>query len=88
MHLGEVNRTRSAIREVNSGKLVREFCQPHMRKYYTTFRADIGGARGLAFNPEGLLAASGITEVSNAFAGVGKPTVELIDWASGKRVQR
>ena len=75
--------------DVGSGKLVREFRQAEMHKYDTTFRADIGGARGMAFDREGKwLAASGITEVSNAFAGVGKPTVELIDWTSGQRVQR
>ena len=75
--------------EVGTGKLVREFRQVQMHKYDEKFRADIGGARGMAFNSDGsLLAASGITEVSNAFAGVGKPTVELIDWATGKRVRR
>ena len=75
--------------EVETGELVREFRQAQMHKYDNTFRADIGGARGMAFSADGnLLAASGITEVSNAFAGVGKPTVELIDWATGKRVQR
>lgn len=75
--------------EIPSGKLVREFRQKELHKYDKNFRADIGGARGMAFSPDGsLLAASGITDVSNAFAGVGKPTVELIDWASGQRVQR
>jgi len=74
---------------VSSGKLEREFRQAQMHKYDPKFRADIGGARGMAFSPDGtLLAASGITDVSNAFAGVGKPTVELIDWATGKRLRR
>jgi len=75
--------------ETATGKLMREFRQSQLHKYDDKFRADIGGARGMAFSPDGsLLAASGITDVSNAFAGVGKPTVELIDWATGQRVRR
>lgn len=75
--------------DVQSGKLVREFRQAQMHKYDDTFVADIGGARGMSFSPDGkLLAASGITDVTNAFAGVGKPTVELIDWATAQRVRR
>jgi WD40 repeat protein len=47
--------------------------------------ADIGGARGMAFSTDSkLLACAGITEVTNAFAGVGKPLVVLFDVASGK----
>ena len=34
-----------------------------------------------------LLACAGITNVSNAFAGVGNPLVVLFDWASGKQKQ-
>jgi len=53
-----------------------------------TFRADIGGVRSIAFNREGtLFACAGITEVSNAFAGVGKPAVALFDWQTGQRTQ-
>ena len=55
-------------------------------KYDTTFRADIGGIRGMAFSPDGrFLACAGITEVTNAFAGVGKPLIVLIDWFTGQR---
>ena len=34
-----------------------------------------------------LLACAGITDVSNAFAGIGKPVVVLFDWQTGKRKQ-
>jgi hypothetical protein len=34
-----------------------------------------------------LLACAGITNVSNAFAGVGKPLVVLFDWTTGKQKQ-
>jgi hypothetical protein len=42
----------------------------------------------MAFGPDGkLLACAGITNVSNAFAGVGNPLVVLFDWQSGKHKQ-
>jgi WD40 repeat protein len=47
--------------------------------------------RSLDFSPDGRhLAAAGITDVSNAFAGIGVPAVVLIDFVSGKplRVQK
>ena len=57
-------------------------------KYDTGFRADIGGARGMAFTADGsTLACAGITNVSNAFAGVGNPLVVLFDWKDGKPKQ-
>lgn len=50
-------------------------------KYDTTFRADIGGARSICFDTIGnQLALGGITKVTNAFAGVGKPVIVLVDW--------
>ena len=72
--------------EVATGKLVREFKSETMSKYDKTFKADIGGFRGLAFNPGGeWLAGSGITNVTNAFAGIGNPVIVLFDWASGEQ---
>lgn len=51
-----------------------------------TFRAEHGGVRSMAFNADGsLLACAGITNVSNAFAGVGNPAVVLLDYATGNR---
>ncbi len=50
-------------------------------KYDPTFRADIGGARSIGFNTDGSqLALGGITKVTNAFAGIGKPVIVLVDW--------
>jgi hypothetical protein len=57
-------------------------------KYDTTFRADIGGARCMAFSPEGhQLAVGGITNVTNAFAGVGEIAVGLVDWPDSQAVK-
>jgi WD40 repeat protein len=56
-----------------------------LHKYDPTFMADIGGARSMAFSADGTkLACAGITNVSNAFAGVGNPAVVLLDWKEGK----
>jgi WD40 repeat protein len=70
-----------------SGKLVRELDAKALHKYDAGFMADIGGARGLTFAADGSrLACCGITNVSNAFAGVGNPLVITFDWAAGKPV--
>lgn len=56
-----------------------------LHKYDTTFRADIGGARSIALRSDGSqLALGGITNVTNAFAGVGEIAVALVDVADGK----
>ncbi len=55
-----------------------------LHKYDPTFRADIGGARSIAFRSDGLqLAIGGITNVTNAFAGIGEIVVALVDWKQG-----
>ncbi|HEY8504996.1 MAG TPA: hypothetical protein VIL46_10470, partial [Gemmataceae bacterium] len=75
--------------DLAAGALVRELDASALYKYDPSFRADIGGARGIGFSPDGaLLACAGITEVSNAFAGVGKPLVVLFDWSSGKGAKK
>lgn len=67
------------------GKLVREFILPGLHKYDTGFRADIGGVRAWSLSPDGnTVACAGITNVSNAFAGVGNPLIVLADWTTGK----
>jgi WD40 repeat protein len=68
------------------GKLVRDMSAADLHKYDGTFHADIGGARGMEFTPDGKhLACCGITEVSNAFAGIGNPAVVLLDWEKGEK---
>lgn len=71
--------------DLTTGKVTRELDAKVLHKYDKKFRADIGGVRSLAFSPDGkLLACAGITDVTNAFAGVGKPVVVLFDWQTGK----
>jgi WD40 repeat protein len=70
---------------LKTGKCERDLDAKLLHKYDPVFMADIGGARGMAFNADGsLLALAGITNVSNAFAGIGNPAVVVIDWKSGK----
>jgi WD40 repeat protein len=68
------------------GTVDRELDAKVLHKYDATFEADHGGIRAMAFSADGsLLACAGITDVTNAFAGIGKPAVVLFDWASGKQ---
>lgn len=72
--------------DLTTGKSMGDLDASVLHKYDAGFRADIGGARSMTFSPDGkFLACGGITEVSNAFAGVGKPAVVLFDCATGKR---
>ena len=74
--------------DLSSGSAVRQLDGSFLWKYDPTFHADIGGARGMAFSPDGFwLACAGVTEVSNAFAGIGNAVVALFDWATGERKQ-
>lgn len=73
--------------DVESGKLVRDFDGSAIYKYDPTFHGHIGGVRGMDISHDGkYFAISGIGEVSNAFAGIGVPTVILFDWETGKRL--
>ncbi len=74
--------------DLGRGEVARQFDAKILHKYDTNFRADHGGVRSLAFSRDGaLMACAGITNVSNAFAGIGNPLVVLFDWASGKQKQ-
>ncbi len=67
------------------GKEVRTFSAPALHKYDDKFRANIGGARSLAFSGDGkLLAAGGTTNVTNALGGILECAAASIDWESGK----
>lgn len=69
--------------------IIRELDAKILHKYDGGFMADIGGVRSIAFNRAGtLLACGGITNVSNAFAGIGNPQVVLFDWMTGKVKQQ
>lgn len=70
--------------EFASGKQVRTWKAESLVKFDKTFLAFIGGFRGLDFNEDGSrLAGSGMTNVTNAFAGVGNPSIILFDWKKG-----
>ncbi|MCH8830252.1 MAG: WD40 repeat domain-containing protein [Planctomycetes bacterium] len=74
--------------EVGSWKHVRDLDAKVLTKYDKNFRADCGGIRGMDFSPDGKqLVVCGIGSVTNAFAGVGKPTAVLFDMKTGKRLQ-
>lgn len=74
--------------EVGTWNMVRELDAKVLWKFDAGFKADVGGVRAIDFSPDGkLLAVGGITEVSNAFAGVGVPAVVLFDWESGKQLK-
>ncbi|MDB5340167.1 MAG: hypothetical protein JWN70_5786 [Planctomycetaceae bacterium] len=73
--------------EVESWQLVRDYDAKLLTGYDPTFKADCGGIRGIDFSPDGrFLAVGGIGEVSNAFAGIGKPMVLIFDWVTGQRI--
>jgi WD40 repeat protein len=70
---------------LKTGASDRELDAKALWKYDPGFMADIGGARAMEFAADGIrLACAGITNVSNAFAGVGNPAVVLFDWKEGK----
>lgn len=62
------------------GKLDGQLDASALYKYDGGFHADIGGVRALSLSRDGrFLACAGITNVSNAFAGVGNPLVVVFD---------
>ncbi|MDA1014821.1 MAG: hypothetical protein O3A00_10270 [Planctomycetota bacterium] len=72
--------------EIKTGKQLRTWKAASLSKFDKTFVATIGGFRGMNFSHDGkFVACSGITNVSNAFAGIGNPSVVVFDWATGKQ---
>jgi WD40 repeat protein len=72
------------IWELKGGKDAKQLDAAVLYKYDAGFMADIGGARGMAYDSSGRLSCCGITNVSNAFAGVGNPIVVTFDAKDGK----
>jgi WD40 repeat protein len=73
---------------LGDGKQTRAMDCSILFRYDPTFRADHGGVRSMTFNRQGsLLACAGITNVTNAFAGIGNPAVVLFDWRLGHRAE-
>jgi WD40 repeat protein len=71
--------------EVATGKQLRTWKAESLVMYDKKFLAFIGGFRGISFSPDGKrLACSGMTNVTNAFAGIGNPSVVVFDWEKGK----
>lgn len=73
--------------DLESGNQVRTFALANLSKYDPGFQADYGGPFSLEFSADGKrLFAGGITNVTNAFAGVGNPIVVQVDWESAKEM--
>ncbi len=74
--------------DIASGEELRQFDGSTLWKYDKGFGADIGGVRSIAIGADGQhLACGGITEVSNAFAGIGTPLVVVFELEKGEKIQ-
>lgn len=72
---------------LDTGEKKRSWVAESLTKYDKGFRAQIGGFRGMHFNGDGTqLLCSGITNVSNAFAGIGNPSVVVFDYVKGEQL--
>jgi WD40 repeat protein len=70
---------------LDDGKEIRSFRAEALHKYDEKFRAEIGGARSLAFSSDGkLLAAGGVTNCTNALGGILECALAEFDWEAGK----
>jgi WD40 repeat protein len=75
--------------DIGSGEQLRQLDASVLWKYDVGFGADIGGVRSIAFRADGqVLACGGITDVSNAFAGIGNPLVVVFDSEKGEQPQQ
>lgn len=69
--------------DLASGKEMRTFDAKKLHTYHGGQRVDYGGVRAMSVSPDGKwLAAGGLFEAPNPFAGVNKPLVLLFDWES------
>lgn len=75
--------------DIATGEELRQLDAGALWKYDAGFAADVGGVRAIALADDGkLLACAGITEVSNAFAGIGNPLVVVFDLETGQKKQQ
>lgn len=71
--------------QLSDGKELRTLRVEALHKYDEKFRANIGGARSMVFSADGkLLAAGGVTNVTNALGGLLECAAASIDWEAGK----
>ncbi len=74
--------------DLATGEELRQLDASALWKYDEGFGADVGGIRTMAFSADGKhLACGGISEVTNAFAGIGTPLVVVFDFETGEKVQ-
>lgn len=74
--------------DIATGEQTRSFDAAPLWKYDGGFKADIGGIRSIAYSADGKhLGCGGITEVSNAFAGIGTPMIVVFNVETGEKVQ-
>ncbi len=67
--------------DLANGSEMRTFDAKKLHTYHTGQRVDYGGVRAMAVSPDGKsLAAGGLFEAPNPFAGVNKPLTLLFDW--------
>lgn len=69
--------------DLTSGQEMRTFDAKKLHTYHSGQRVDYGGVRAMSISADGKwLAAGGLFEAPNPFAGVNKPLVLLFDWES------
>ncbi len=67
--------------DLATGQEIRTFDAKKLHTYHGGQRVDYGGVRAMSISPDGkTLAAGGLFEAPNPFAGVNKPLVLLFDW--------
>jgi len=67
--------------DLATGMEMRTFDAKKLHTYHGGQRVDYGGVRALALSPDGkTLAAGGLHEAPNPFAGVNKPLILVFDW--------
>lgn len=70
--------------DTSNWQLVRDLDAGPLHKYDAGFAAHVGGVRSMEVSPDGkTLVAAGVGNVSNAFAGIGDPTLIQFDVETG-----